>query len=202
MTSQKEPSAADDKRRLILDAAAELVSEGGYSALSIRALASRAGMSLGLLYYYFADKHAVFAALMRDQQATMVELLDSQPRDLGLRSLLLAMVEPTRRQWLQVGRLVGVWRAERPDVTVEAREQQLDSARTQFEALERALRECAAAEGRVMRAEPEIVPFVWASLMGIADLHAQGWVTPIDEDRLTDITVSAIEEHVLEPTKE
>ncbi len=188
-----------DRRRLILDAAAELLAEGGYAALSIRALARRAGISLGLLYYYFADKHAVFAALMHDHQSLMTELLDGAPRKPGVRALLLTLVPPTRQQWLRVGRLVGVWRVERPDVSTEAQERQLAAARRQFEALERALRECAAAEGRVLCPDPEIVPFVWASLMGIADLHAQGWTSPIDETRLTDHTITAVVDHILKP---
>lgn len=199
MTREPAATGGEDRRRLILDTAAELLAEGGYAALSIRALAARAGISLGLLYYYFADKHAVFAALMQDHQAVLADLLDNEPREPGVRALLLSIVPPTRQQWLRVGRVVGVWRVERPDVSTEAREQQIAAARRQFEALERALRECAEAEGRALRPEPEIVPFVWASLMGIADLHAQGWTSPIDEARLTDITITAVVDHILEP---
>lgn len=199
MTDEPPVSAAEDRRQLILDTASELLSEGGYAALSIRALAKRAGISLGLLYYYFADKHAVFAALMQDHQAAMADLLDAQPRSEGVRALLYAMVPQARVQWSRVGRVVGVWRVERPDITEETRAHQLASANRQFEALARALEECAVGEGRVLRPEPEIVPFVWSSLMGLADLHAQGWVTEIDEDRLADITISAIEDHILQP---
>lgn len=199
MTRQPEPVGGRDRRRLILDAAADLLSEGGYAALSIRGLAARAGISQGLLYYYFADKHAVFAALMQDHQAAMTHLLDDQPRAEGVRALLLAMVPAARLQWQRVGRVVGVWRVERPAISAEMRRQQLAAARRQFDALGRALRECAAAEGRTLRSEPEIVPFVWSSLMGLADLAAQGWVRTIDEDRLTDITITAIVDSVLDP---
>lgn len=199
MTSRPAPKGSDEKRQLILDAAVELLSEGGYSALSIRGLAARAGISLGLLYYYFADKHAVFATLMQAHQEAMVDLLDNQPREQGVHALLTAIVPATRQQWLRVGRAVGVWRVERPAITPEAQEQQIAAARNQFEALERALQECAQAEGRALRPEPEIVPFVWASLMGIADLHAQGWTSPIDETRLNDITITAVVDHILEP---
>ncbi|NKY33194.1 TetR/AcrR family transcriptional regulator [Nocardia speluncae] len=199
MTRQQAEVGSEDRLRLILDTATELLAEGGYAALSIRGLAARAGISQGLLYYYFADKHAVFAALMRDHQAALVDLLDNHPRTAGVRALLHAIVPPTRLQWLRVGRVVGVWRAERPGISAKAQERQVAAARAQFEALERALRECAAAQGRRLRPEPEIVPFVWSSLMGIADLHAQGWVTSIDEDRLTDIAITAVVDHILEP---
>ena len=123
------------------------------------------------------------------------------PRTEGVRALLVAMVPATRLQWLRVGRVVGVWRVERPDISTEAREEQIASARKQFDALGRALHECAAAEGRTLRPEPEIVPFVWSTLMGLADLHAQGWVRDIDEQRLTDIAINAIVDHVLEPDR-
>ena len=199
VTRQLTAPGGEYRFRLILDAATELLAEGGYSALSIRALAARAGISQGLLYYYFTDKHAVFAALMRDHQAALVEILDNLPRTEGVRALLHAIVPPTRLQWLRVGRIVGVWRAERPGISADAQEQQIAAARKQFEALERALRECAEAEGRRLRPEPEIVPFVWSALMGIADLHAQGWVTTIDDDRLTDITIAAVVDRILEP---
>lgn len=199
MTTPPPVPGTEDRRQLILDTASELLSEGGYTALSIRALAKRAGISLGLLYYYFADKHAVFAALMQDHQAAMADLLDSQPREAGVRALLDAMVPKAQVQWSRVGRVVAVWRVERPDITEEARARQVASANRQFDALARALEECAAGEGRVLRPEPEIVPFVWSSLMGLADLHAQGWVTEIDEDRLADITLNAIQDHILQP---
>lgn len=199
MTTPPPAPGAEDRRQLILVTASELLAEGGYAALSIRALAKRAGISLGLLYYYFADKHAVFAALMQDHQTAMADLLDAQPRSEGVRALLEAMVPQALVQWSRVGRVVAVWRVERPDITEETRARQVAIANRQFAALARALEECAAGEGRVLRTEPEIVPFVWASLMGLADLHAQGWVSDIDASRLTDITLTAVEDHILQP---
>lgn len=86
----------DPRATSILRAAAELLDEGGYAALSVRAIASRAKISAGLLYYYFEDRHAVFAALMMQRQREMVELLDALPRDEGLTSLLRRLV-PTPR---------------------------------------------------------------------------------------------------------
>ena len=51
--------------------------------LSIRALAARPGSASGCCCFYFADKHAVFAALMQDHQADLSRLLDDQPRAEG-----------------------------------------------------------------------------------------------------------------------
>jgi AcrR family transcriptional regulator len=49
----------------MLDAAAELLDELGPEGLSTSAIASRAGVSVGSLYQFFPDKHAVAEALAR-----------------------------------------------------------------------------------------------------------------------------------------
>ena len=57
-----------------------------------RGLAARAGISQGLLYYYFADKHAVFAALMQEGVRS-----DAAPSRSSLGRLLKqAFAGPTR----------------------------------------------------------------------------------------------------------
>src|SRR6476620_2827252 len=50
---------AEARRRRTLDAAAALLDEGGYTALTIRAVAKRSGTSTGLIYQYFADKQEI-----------------------------------------------------------------------------------------------------------------------------------------------
>ena len=49
------PEHRDEQRRRIRRAASELHREGGLRAVSVRAVARRAGVSTGLLYSYFAD---------------------------------------------------------------------------------------------------------------------------------------------------
>jgi AcrR family transcriptional regulator len=49
----------------MLDAAAELLEEGGPDALTTSAIAVRAEVSVGSLYQFFPDKHAVAEALAR-----------------------------------------------------------------------------------------------------------------------------------------
>jgi len=49
----------------MLDAAAELLDQVGAEGLSTSAIASRAGVSVGSLYQFFPDKHAVAEALAR-----------------------------------------------------------------------------------------------------------------------------------------
>jgi AcrR family transcriptional regulator len=49
----------------MLDAAAALLDEGGSDSLTTSAIAARAGVSVGSLYQFFPDKHAVVEALAR-----------------------------------------------------------------------------------------------------------------------------------------
>src|SRR5882672_12142938 len=77
MTSPRQ--AADVKRRiprqarasetvaLVLEAAAQILEQGGLAAFTTNAVAARAGVSIGTLYQYFADKNAVLLALAQQQ---------------------------------------------------------------------------------------------------------------------------------------
>jgi len=56
-----------DTRRRILDAAEALFAELGYEAASTRQVAERAGVSTGLIFYYFPTKEALFDALIADR---------------------------------------------------------------------------------------------------------------------------------------
>ena len=51
----------------ILEAAAQILEAGGLSAFTTNAVAERAGVSIGTLYQYFADKNAVLLALAEHQ---------------------------------------------------------------------------------------------------------------------------------------
>lgn len=51
----------------ILEAAAQILEGGGLTAFTTNAVAERAGVSIGTLYQYFADKNAVLLALARQE---------------------------------------------------------------------------------------------------------------------------------------
>ncbi len=53
-----------DLRERILDATAELIASSGYHAVNTNAIARVAGCSVGSVYVYFSDKHAVLDALL------------------------------------------------------------------------------------------------------------------------------------------
>src|ERR1700730_10096432 len=52
---------------LILEATAQILEAGGLPAFTTNAVADRAGVSIGTLYQYFADKNAILLALARQQ---------------------------------------------------------------------------------------------------------------------------------------
>lgn len=60
---------SERSRTAILDAALGLFSHRGYGATSMRDIAGKAGVSTGSVYHHFADKEAIFKALLEQFQA-------------------------------------------------------------------------------------------------------------------------------------
>src|SRR3954451_25099586 len=63
--------AASPKRRAILEAAAALFMAEGYGAVSMDAVARRAGVSKATLYAHFGAKDRLFAAIIHEACETM-----------------------------------------------------------------------------------------------------------------------------------
>lgn len=59
----------------ILEATAQILEAGGLAAFTTNAVAERAGVSIGTLYQYFADKNAVLRSLAeRELQAALARV--------------------------------------------------------------------------------------------------------------------------------
>ena len=98
-------------RARLLEGAAELISEGGYSAASVAAIADRAGVSAGALYRHFPSKVDLLSELLRNGAAlelkamyaagaaadTHLERLDAVLRTYATRAL-----EQPRLSWALV----------------------------------------------------------------------------------------------------
>jgi AcrR family transcriptional regulator len=80
-------SRTEDTRALLLRSALLCFAEHGFEGTSIRKIATRAGLSLGLLYHYFPSKEALLQALF----AQSVELIQ------GCFLEVAEEVEPRRR---------------------------------------------------------------------------------------------------------
>jgi AcrR family transcriptional regulator len=73
----------DDKRKLILERAAELFAQRGYGGASITMIAEACGVSKALLYHYYTDKEAVLFDIISDHLLHLVEAI-KEVGDTGL----------------------------------------------------------------------------------------------------------------------
>ncbi|GHH30998.1 TetR/AcrR family transcriptional regulator [Lentzea cavernae] len=98
-----------DRRQSLLDAALELVEEGGLDAVTIAALTERSGMSNGSIYHHFGSRAGVFAKLYADSYArciaAMLPALNAPTTREGVRTLTLnyldwVIANPSRARFL------------------------------------------------------------------------------------------------------
>lgn len=86
----------------IVEAAARVLVREGYARATTTRIAQVAGVSVGTLYQYFADKDAVFDALIRRETAAVVAALEAEPIDphrpleATLRRIFVALVGAMR----------------------------------------------------------------------------------------------------------
>ena len=105
--TRKEPTQARSKVTFdaILEAAAQLLEEGGYAGTTTNAIAERAGVSIGSVYEYFPSKDAIFTSLKKrlDQRTftTVFQQLtdvDSSSPATFLRAVLEARIHAALEQ--------------------------------------------------------------------------------------------------------
>lgn len=167
----------EGRLRDLLDAAAELLESGGFEALTMRQVARAAGVAPGTVYTYFDGKEDLFAALYAER----LEQLDRE-----IAPLLASASDPEEMviivadRYFDVyelfGRDVDVWAKMLPSAKpptghtlrlVAAAGALIDHIREAFERTDPGI---AAADERWATLA---VPFVWASLGGLAD-HFSG----------------------------
>ena len=94
------PRDAERTRDLLLDAGLACFAERGFDGTSIRAIAARAGLSLGLLYHYFPSKEALLHELMQRSggliQAVFVEVAAEPDAQRRLESLVRVSIRSMR----------------------------------------------------------------------------------------------------------
>ncbi|HXF54478.1 MAG TPA: helix-turn-helix domain-containing protein [Hyphomicrobiaceae bacterium] len=102
-------ASPEARRRAILDAALTVFAERGYEAARLDDIAARAGIAKGTLYLYFADKQALFEALIHSavdpilEQLSAVAATPNLPLDKVLASLFTAFQQEvfgTKRKFL------------------------------------------------------------------------------------------------------
>lgn len=85
----------------IVEAAARIVADHGLTGFNTNAVAERAGISIGSLYQYFANKDAVMAALIQRQQALQLETLRAASVAIGPSARLETVVRALVRAAMQ-----------------------------------------------------------------------------------------------------
>ena len=97
---------AEEKRRLILDAAVRVFAHKGFHTSRVGDIAEEAGVAHGLLYHYFASKDEVLDTIFRETWSNLLAEIGE----------IEASSESSRDQLQHVAaRLLGGWR-EHPDV--------------------------------------------------------------------------------------
>jgi TetR/AcrR family fatty acid metabolism transcriptional regulator len=66
-------AGAEEKRRLILDAAVRVFARKGYHTSRVGDIAEEAGVAHGLLYHYFSSKDEVLETIFRENWGMLVE---------------------------------------------------------------------------------------------------------------------------------
>ncbi|WP_210395909.1 TetR/AcrR family transcriptional regulator [Motiliproteus sediminis] len=175
MNNPKSSYHHGDLRSTLLQAATDLIREGGVEALSMRKLADRVGVSRTAPYHHFTDKHALLSALAEEgfrrfEQRLQAEVGDCAPAerlDQFVRCYMdFALASPETYN-LMFGS--GVWQAGAPTPTLKAEAH--GSFRRYVERVEQWQ-----AEG-VLPAEVDPLRFAqisWSTLHGLARLMIDG----------------------------
>ncbi|MDT7795553.1 MAG: hypothetical protein QOD59_4994, partial [Mycobacterium sp.] len=69
----------DDRRNELLALGAEVFGQRPYDDVRIDEIAERAGVSRALMYHYFPDKRAFFAAVVRAEGERLFEATNAAP---------------------------------------------------------------------------------------------------------------------------
>jgi len=192
---------AEGRRRDILGSAEKLLAESGYAGLTMRAIAVGAGVSSGTLYQYFDGKEDVFVALMGARLESLGATLDELDRGIGIPGLCKEILPQVQEVWRLFGRSAQQWQAKVLAGGPRGKRAAASAAvfRGMARALERALRETAAAGGQTLVDHPAMAYWVWDSLIGLADdlVHGGSLQARISTNRLVDFAAEAIERGIV-----
>jgi len=111
---------ARDTRRRLVEAAGELLEEGGYAAASVQAVADRAGVSAGALYRHFASKAELFVEVFRESAKRELSAVDEAAAAGSCMERLEAAVATHARRALRRRRLAWALLHEPVDPLVDA----------------------------------------------------------------------------------
>jgi AcrR family transcriptional regulator len=79
-SSTRRRLSPDDRRNELLTLGAEVFGQRPYDEVRIDEIAERAGVSRALMYHYFPDKRAFFAAVVRTESERLFEATNTPPQ--------------------------------------------------------------------------------------------------------------------------
>ncbi len=113
-TAEQNEALRASTRRRLLGAALSLFARDGYASVTVRAIATEAGVASGLLYSHFAGKEALLRAIFEESMADVAQsfaLADAATPDARLAALVRGSVRIVREH-LDFWRLSNATRAQ------------------------------------------------------------------------------------------
>jgi TetR/AcrR family fatty acid metabolism transcriptional regulator len=93
-------TAAEEKRRTILDAAVRVFARKGYHTCRVGDIANEAGVAYGLVYHYFSSKEEVLETVFRENWRMLVDALrDVEESDAAPREQIRLVAAIVLRTW-------------------------------------------------------------------------------------------------------
>ncbi|WP_405493998.1 TetR/AcrR family transcriptional regulator [Streptomyces sp. NBC_00096] len=135
-TSQKKPqvTASPERRRELLDTAAEVFAAQGYNATTVRKIADAAGMLAGSLYYHFDSKESMLDEILSAFLNELWEGYDTVlAAGLGPRQTIEALVTESFREIDRHRAAVAIYQKESRHLSTQPRFHYLSDSQVKFE---------------------------------------------------------------------
>ncbi|WP_328298109.1 TetR/AcrR family transcriptional regulator [Streptomyces sp. NBC_00435] len=135
-TSQKKPqvTASPERRRELLDTAAEVFAAQGYNATTVRKIADAAGMLAGSLYYHFDSKESMLDEILSAFLNELWEGYDTVlAAGLGPRETIEALVTESFREIDRHRAAVAIYQKESRHLSTQPRFHYLSDSQVKFE---------------------------------------------------------------------
>ncbi|MFE0425269.1 TetR/AcrR family transcriptional regulator [Streptomyces sp. NPDC058953] len=133
-TKKPRPAAAPERRRELLDLAADVFAAQGYKATTVRRIADEAGMLAGSLYYHFDSKESMLDEILTGFLTELWEGYDTVlAAGLGPRETVEALVVESFREIDRHRAAVALYQKESHHLADQPRFSYLADSRRRFE---------------------------------------------------------------------
>lgn len=135
-TAKKKPqvTASPERRRELLDIAAEVFAAQGYNATTVRKIADAAGMLAGSLYYHFDSKESMLDEILSDFLTELWQGYDTVlAAGLGPRQTIEALVTESFREIDRHRAAVAIYQKESRTLAAQPRFHYLSDSQQKFE---------------------------------------------------------------------